>query len=193
MAPALRHALCPGRQSGGQALLIALAAFGVGPGDEVLVPGYMWVSCLSAVVRLGAIPAPGRHRRHLLHGPRRRRGKDQRAHQGDPLRQHERRAGPHRPHRRARPQAGIYLLEDCAQAAGASLNGKPVGTFGDIGIFSFQLNKNLTAGDGGLLMCRESTSTSAALRSTTWATHAMPRAGSTPARRTISSGAWARA
>ena len=29
---------------------------GVGPGDEVLVPGYMWVSCLSAVVRTGAIP-----------------------------------------------------------------------------------------------------------------------------------------
>src|SRR5512145_18467 len=48
------HAL--GVNSGTAALHIALAAIGVGPGDEVLVPGYMWVSCLSAVVRLGAIP-----------------------------------------------------------------------------------------------------------------------------------------
>jgi 8-amino-3,8-dideoxy-alpha-D-manno-octulosonate transaminase len=35
-----------GVNAGSQALLIALAAFGVGPGDEVAVPGYMWVSCL---------------------------------------------------------------------------------------------------------------------------------------------------
>lgn len=45
-----------GVNSGTAALHIGMAAFGVGPGDEVLVPGYMWVSCLSAIVRLGAIP-----------------------------------------------------------------------------------------------------------------------------------------
>jgi dTDP-4-amino-4,6-dideoxygalactose transaminase len=42
--------------SGTAALHISLLAIGVGPGDEVLVPGFMWVSCLSAIVRTGAIP-----------------------------------------------------------------------------------------------------------------------------------------
>ena len=50
------HAHALGVNSGSAALHIALAAFGVGPGDEVLVPGYMWVSCVSAIVRTGAIP-----------------------------------------------------------------------------------------------------------------------------------------
>src|SRR5258708_32621111 len=49
-----KHAL--GVNSGSAALHIALAAFGVGPGDEVLVPGYLWVACLSAIVRTGAVP-----------------------------------------------------------------------------------------------------------------------------------------
>src|SRR5262245_24348128 len=49
-----RHAL--GVSSGTAALSISMSALGVGPGDEVLVPGYMWVSCISAIVRSGAIP-----------------------------------------------------------------------------------------------------------------------------------------
>jgi 8-amino-3,8-dideoxy-alpha-D-manno-octulosonate transaminase len=48
---------------------------------------------------------------------------------------------------------GLALIEDCAQAAGASLDGRAVGRFGDIGVFSFQLNKNMTAGEGGMIVC----------------------------------------
>jgi len=44
---------------------------------------------------------------------------------------------------------GIPVFEDCAQANGARLHGKPVGTFGDMAVFSFQMNKNITAGEGG--------------------------------------------
>jgi len=51
--------------------------------------------------------------------------------------------------------AGLYLLEDCAQATGGSSGGKAVGTFGDMAIFSFQLNKNMTSGDGGMLVCKD--------------------------------------
>ena len=47
---------CLGVSSGTAALQVALAALGVGPGDEVLLPGYFWVSTVSAVIRSGAIP-----------------------------------------------------------------------------------------------------------------------------------------
>ncbi len=47
---------------------------------------------------------------------------------------------------------GLFLLEDCAQCAGGSVGGKKVGTFGDMGIFSFQMNKNMTSGEGGCIV-----------------------------------------
>ena len=144
-----------GVNSGSQALLIALAAFGVGPGDEVLVPGYMWVSCLSAVVRLGAIPRLVDIDDTFCMSP-----DDVAAKINERTKAilYVNMSGaPGHTDRIAKiaRERGVYLLEDCAQAAGASLNGKQVGTFGDIGIFSFQLNKNMTSGDGGMLMCRD--------------------------------------
>lgn len=48
---------------------------------------------------------------------------------------------------------GLALIEDCAQAAGARQGGQSVGRFGDIGIFSFQLNKSMTSGEGGIVVC----------------------------------------
>jgi dTDP-4-amino-4,6-dideoxygalactose transaminase len=50
---------------------------------------------------------------------------------------------------------GLGLVEDCAQAAGAHVGGLAVGRFGDIGIFSFQLNKNMTSGDGGMIVAED--------------------------------------
>jgi dTDP-4-amino-4,6-dideoxygalactose transaminase len=46
----------------------------------------------------------------------------------------------------------LFLLEDCAQCTGGSVNGQRVGTFGDMGVFSFQMNKNMTAGEGGAVV-----------------------------------------
>ena len=43
--------------SGTEAIYISLAAMDVGPGDEVLIPGYLWTSCINGIVRLGAIRA----------------------------------------------------------------------------------------------------------------------------------------
>lgn len=45
----------------------------------------------------------------------------------------------------------LYVVEDCAQAHGATYDGQPVGTFGDIGCFSLQQSKQITAGDGGIV------------------------------------------
>lgn len=152
---AFGHRNALGVSSGTAALTIALSALGVGPGDEVFVPGYLWVSCLSAVVRTGAIPRLvdidetfcidtedlkrkiGPHSRavlcvHMSGAPGRI------AEIAEICRAH-----------------GLGLVEDCAQAAGASVGGRAVGRFGDIGIFSFQLNKNMTSGDGGMLVAED--------------------------------------
>jgi len=137
---------------GSAALHIALAAFEIGPGDEVMVPGYMWVSCLSAVVRLGAIPrlvdiddtfCMDPHDLERKIGPRTKAVLF--VNMSGATGQNDRIAEVCRERR-------LFLLEDCAQAIGASLHGRPSGSFGDIGIYSFQANKNMTSGEGGLLV-----------------------------------------
>ena len=50
---------------------------------------------------------------------------------------------------------GIPLIEDCAQAPLAEFEGRPVGTHGDFGCFSLQQSKHITAGEGGLTLCRD--------------------------------------
>jgi 8-amino-3,8-dideoxy-alpha-D-manno-octulosonate transaminase len=47
---------------------------------------------------------------------------------------------------------GVFLLEDCAQCNGGSIGGRKVGAFGDMGIFSFQMNKNMSSGEGGCVV-----------------------------------------
>jgi 8-amino-3,8-dideoxy-alpha-D-manno-octulosonate transaminase len=49
----------------------------------------------------------------------------------------------------------LKVLEDCAQSNGAKLRGRPIGSFGDIGIFSLQINKNITAGEGGMIVTND--------------------------------------
>jgi dTDP-4-amino-4,6-dideoxygalactose transaminase len=148
-----KHAL--GVNSGSAALHIALAAFGVGPGDEVLVPGYMWVSCISAIVRTGAIPRlvdidgsfcmdPADLERKI--SPRSKAVLI--VNMSGVMGRNDRIAAICRKHK-------LRLLEDCAQAIGATLKGRPAGSFGDIGIYSFQLNKNMTSGEGGLMVTED--------------------------------------
>lgn len=147
------HAL--GVSSGTAALSIAMSALNLGPGDEVLIPGYLWVSCVSAVVRCGAIPKLVDIDDTFCMDP-------------DDL---QAKIGPHSRavlcvHMSGAPgrindiaaickEHHLALIEDCAQTAGASFNGTPVGRFGDIAIFSFQLNKNMTSGDGGMVVCND--------------------------------------
>lgn len=144
-----RHAVAVA--SGTAALSVALSALLIGPGDEVLLPGYLWVSCVAAVVRCGAVPRLVEIDETFCLDPEdllAKIGPRSRAvlcvhMNGAPGRIQEVAAIA-----RAR---GLDLIEDCSQAAGASSGGRAVGTFGSLATFSFQVNKNLTCGEGGLV------------------------------------------
>ncbi len=139
--------------SGTGALSVAMAAADVGPGDEVLMPGYFWVACVSAVVRAGGIPRlveiddtftmdPDDLERKI--SPRTK--AVLLVHMSGACGDVERIVEICRKH-------SVLLIEDTAQANGASFRGKPLGSFGDMAIYSFQYNKNVTAGEGGLVVC----------------------------------------
>src|SRR3984957_9782421 len=141
--------------SGSGALHVALSALGVGPGREVIIPAYMWVAVAAAVINLGAIPILADIDDTFCI---------------DPLKLEKcitpRTAGVIAVHMSGSPanipaildvtrKRKLFLLEDCAQCAGGSIRGKKVGTFGEMGIFSFQMNKNMTSGEGGCVVTND--------------------------------------
>ena len=141
--------------SGTGALHTALSALQVGPGQEIIVPAYMWVSVVAAVVNLGAVPIladidetfginPADLVRLITPHTR---GIIAVHMSGAPINVE--------PIANIARERCLFLLEDCAQANGASIGGKNVGTFGDMAIFSFQMNKNMTAGEGGCVVTRD--------------------------------------
>lgn len=142
-----RYAL--GVTSGTAALQVAMAALGVGPGDEVIVPAWTWHSCFNAVVMAGALPIcaeidssfnldPSDVERHIT--PRTR--VLMAVHlQGNPANMDALLA--------VARKHGLKVLEDVSQSVGASYKGKPLGSMGDISIASLQVNKTISAGEGG--------------------------------------------
>lgn len=149
----VKHALAVG--SGMGALSVALSAMRVGPGQQVIIPAYMWVSVVAAVVNQGAIPVladiddtfclcPASVERRIT--PR----------TTVILMTHMSGApGNVEAIREIAGRRGLLLLEDCAQCCGGRIGGRSVGTFGHMGIFSFQMNKNMTAGEGGSVVTND--------------------------------------
>ncbi len=143
---------CLALNSGTGALHTALSALGVGPGQEVIVPAYMWVSVVAAVVNLGAIPVLADINDTFCMDPAALEAKITPrttgiicVHMSGAPAEVEAVAAVARKHK-------LFLLEDCAQCAGGSIRGRKVGTFGDMAIFSFQMNKNMTSGEGGCIV-----------------------------------------
>lgn len=140
--------------NGTVALELALEAFGIGPGDEVITTARTFIASASAVVMRGAIPVIA---------------------DVDPLSQNispatvaplvtSRTRAIIAVHLAGWPcdmpglmalaaEHGLFVIEDCAQAHGATLNGRPVGGFGHAAAFSFCQDKIVTTGgEGGLLL-----------------------------------------
>lgn len=145
-----RHVL--GVSSGSAALYCAIAALGIGPGDEVILPSFSWYSNYNAIALAGATPVFADIDRSLNLDPAdfaRKITPATRAvmvihFQGGPA---------DLGHITATAKArGIAVIEDVAQAIGGAWQGRKLGTIGDIGIFSLQQNKVITAGEGGLFV-----------------------------------------
>lgn len=138
--------------SGTTALLVALVGLGVGPGDEVIVPGFTFVASISAIVYAGAVPVLAEVDRTLNLDPEDvgkkitpRTKAIMAVHMmGNPARLDELKA--------IADEHGLVLVEDCAQAFGASYKGQPIGSLGHVGTFSFNVFKTVTAGDGGMII-----------------------------------------
>jgi len=143
--------------NGSAALDAAVAALGLGQGDEVILPAFTIVSCAAAIIRAGATPVlvdsdpktwcmnvdelasriTSRTRAimavHIYGLPV----------DMDPLLELAR-------------AHGLYVIEDAAEAHGLDYRGRPCGSFGDISVFSFYPNKHVTTGEGGMLLTDDS-------------------------------------
>ena len=139
--------------NGTAALQVALRALSIGPGDEVVLPTFTIISCAVAVVRAGATPV-------LV--------------DSDPdtwnpdVRQIERVLTPRTKaimpvHTYGLPadlepllalarDRGVSIIEDAAELHGQTYRGRACGSFGDLSTFSFYANKNVTAGEGGMVL-----------------------------------------
>ena len=149
----VRHALAV--NSGTGALCTAMSALGIGPGAEVIVPAFLWVATATAVIQNNAIPVLCEIDDSFNMDP-------------DDLNRKitERTRLIAVVHMAGAPcdmdaimqvadKHNVPVLEDCAQCNGGSFRGQKVGTFGKVGIFSLQINKNCTAGEGGLLVTND--------------------------------------
>ncbi|NJD04154.1 MAG: DegT/DnrJ/EryC1/StrS family aminotransferase [Ruminiclostridium sp.] len=137
------------------ALISALVACGVGPGDEVIVNGYTFFASCASIVGAKAIPVIAEADETLTIDP-------------DDI---EKKITPSTKallvvHMRGVPcdmdrimaiaqKNNLKVIEDCAQALGGTYKGKYLGTIGDCGCYSFQYHKIITAGEGGMVVTND--------------------------------------
>lgn len=146
----VRYALAT--SSGTASLWTMLVALGVGPGDEVIVPGFTFIASISSIAYARATPVLAEVDTTLNLDPvdvQARITPRTRAimavHMlGNPARIRELKA--------VADRHGVALLEDCAQAMGARYGDRGVGAYGVMGGFSFNEYKTITAGDGGMVV-----------------------------------------
>lgn len=141
--------------SGTTALEVGIRALGIGKGDKVLTTAFSFIASTNAIIYSGAIPVfsdieennfnidPNEIERKLQ--------KDKTIKAvlivhlfGRPCNMEA--------IQRITEKYGVFLIEDCAQAHGAVYQGKKVGSFGDAAAFSFYPTKNMTTGEGGMVV-----------------------------------------
>ncbi|MBB6022759.1 8-amino-3,8-dideoxy-alpha-D-manno-octulosonate transaminase [Paenibacillus sp. JGP012] len=149
----VKHALAV--NSGSSALVTALVALGIGPGDEVIVPSYTFIATASAVLIAGAVPVIVNVDDTLTLCPKS---------VENAITKYTKAVIP--VHMRGIPSQmdiiisianryNLKVIEDVAQANGGSFFGEKLGSIGDVGCFSFQQSKLITSGEGGMLVTND--------------------------------------
>jgi len=152
----VQHAV--GVSSGTAALELALRALGIGPGDEVIVPTNSFIATAEAVSATGAVPrlVDVEESTALLSAETVEPALSERTRCLIPVHLYGRTVDMDPLLALAR-RRGILVVEDACQAHGARYHGRPVGSLGNAGCFSFYPTKNLGAwGDGGAVVTRSS-------------------------------------
>jgi len=142
--------------NGTAALEIGLKALGIGPGDEVIVPAYTYVASASAVLQVNAVPVfvdiePDTYN---IDPDRIEEAITDRTRAIEPVHFAGQPADMDRVLEIARKH-NLAVIEDAAHAHGSEWRGHKVGALGDIGCFSFQASKNMTAGEGGIILTND--------------------------------------
>ncbi|WP_299536792.1 DegT/DnrJ/EryC1/StrS aminotransferase family protein [Ulvibacterium sp.] len=138
--------------SGTAALTIALASAGIGAGDEVIMPNFTFVASFESILALGAVPILVDIDDTLTLDPQ--------AVQKAITKRTKAIMPVHMCGSMADLKAlksicqnhGLLLLEDACQAIGGTFEGKPLGSYGDMGCFSFDYVKTVTCGEGGAII-----------------------------------------
>src|SRR5512135_364588 len=142
--------------NGTAALEVTMAALGIGPGDEVIVPDFTFIATASAVLFAGSLPVmvdvrpdtfsidPDLAKAAVTPRTKAIIAVHMGGHPADLDRLVE--IAEHR---------GLALVEDCSHAHGSQWNGRHVGTFGKAGTFSFQASNLMTAGEGGMVITND--------------------------------------
>jgi perosamine synthetase len=151
---AAEHALAV--SNGTVALHLAFHCLGIGPGDEVIVPTFTYIASVNTIAQTGATPVfvECRAGDWLIDPEDVRRKITPRTRAIVPVHLYGAICDMPAINAIAR-EHGLAVVEDCAEALGSTLNGRHVGTFGDIGTFSFFGNKTVTTGEGGMVTVRD--------------------------------------
>lgn len=136
--------------NGTSALHVALAGLGVGPGDEVIVPSYTFIASSMCVCQAGAVPvfADVEPESHTLSAESVRQKVSEKTRAIIPVHLYGEVCDMDGL-RAVAQEHNLFIVEDCAQAHGATYRGKKVGTLGDAGAFSFCQSKTFTTGGEG--------------------------------------------
>lgn len=150
----VRHAVAT--TSGTTALFLALAACGIGPGDEVIVPDVTYVATANAVRLAGAEPrlVDIDPQTLCLDADRLEAALSDRTRAIMPVHVSGRGAAMERIVAFA-GRHGLRVIEDAAEALGSTYRGRSLGTWGDVGCFSFSPNKTVSCGQGGMMVTND--------------------------------------
>ncbi len=138
--------------SGTAALTIALASAGIGAGDEVIIPTFTFVASFESILAIGAVPVLVDVDDTLTLDPM---AVAQAITKNTKVVMPVHMCGSMANLRALKTlcdKHGLLLLEDACQAIGGSYEGKPLGSYGDLGCFSFDYVKTITCGEGGALI-----------------------------------------